>query len=246
MWPLNGTAEGWELICFCGLTIAWQEGIWTVCICVFICCFLSPVHNTKVKEKRLTEKRDGEEGKPVKSLLVFPQLQLQCWSSVWHLRPFTLLFLLHFMPISLASVLPVLRSSCWAEAFEGPGHPKVELATRRVYNTGKLSQPVRLVASWETGKETSKVEKIDLKKKTNTSNSAVSLQLRFFSHSVFRRATMKWMLSLSEVLWTSSTYLPWLPSKLLIINNRRTNSSVFHSFICCLLVGGFLCGFGFF
>lgn len=156
MWPLKGTAEGWQLTCFCRHTTTWQEGTWTMSICVFICCLLS-----EVKEKRFIEEKYGKEGEPVKSLLVVPQLQLQCQSSVWCLRLFTsLFFLLHFMPISLAPVLPVLRSSCWAEAFEGPGHLKVELSTRRVYIC-KLSQAIGLVASWETGTETSKVEKID-------------------------------------------------------------------------------------
>lgn len=156
MWPLKGTAEGWELTCFCGLTTAWQEGTRTMCICVFICCLLSHVHTTKVKEKRLIEKKDGEEGKPVKSLLVVPHLQLQCRFSIWHVRSFTLLFLLHLVFISLASVLPVLRSSWWAETFEGPGRLKVKLAAGRVHSTSKLSQGVWLVTSWETGKETSK------------------------------------------------------------------------------------------
>lgn len=63
----------------------------------------------------------------------------------------------------LVPVLPILCSSHGTEAFEGQGHLQVELAARRAHKTSKLSQITWLVASWETGKETSEVKKTEKK-----------------------------------------------------------------------------------
>lgn len=143
-----------------------------------------------------------------------------------------------FHSLQLAPVLPILCSSHGTGALEGQGHLQEELATRRVYNTGKLSQITWLVASWEAGKETSGVKK--RKKKVVLQICAHFLQLWFVFSLGFIRPTVKWIL---QPLWTSRTSLQWLLSELLIINNSQTNSSIFRSsfasfwldFLVCLI-----------
>lgn len=152
-WRLRTHLLLWAYPCLLGDTT-------TTGIFISICCLVTHVHATKVKGNEVYERKG------------WGWRRANLWSSIASDPPsgFCLAFYtLHFAfpdPLhshQLASVLPIVCSSHGTEAFEGQGHLQVELATRRAYDTSKLSQIMWLVASWETGKETSEVKKIEKK-----------------------------------------------------------------------------------
>lgn len=131
---------------------------------VSICCLVIHVHATKVKENCLMEEKDGDEGAQTCEV---PQLQLHSQSSVWHLTPFILLFLIHFIPITWLLSFPSFAPSMEQRLLRGKAiskwiWPPGESTTQANYPKPR--------GWWLPGKLEKKLLKLKREKKISSSN----------------------------------------------------------------------------
>lgn len=93
----------------------------TTAISISIYCLVTHVCPTKVKGKEAYERGGWGEGEQTCEV---PQLQIHNQSSVWHLTPFILLFLIHFIPISWLLSFPFFAPPMEQRPLRGKALPK--------------------------------------------------------------------------------------------------------------------------
>lgn len=134
-------------------------GTWITHFCVFICCLLSHVHTTKVKAKSLIEEKyvEGEQTCEVSASCSTASAPVLVLWLVFETLHFAFPAPLHAHQVGSCPSSPslLLSRGLWGAkpCQAGAGHQKSFQHRQAI--------PSKLVAFWKSGKEISKVEKID-------------------------------------------------------------------------------------